>query len=77
MVNDSAVKYQVTAKAFMYDDKPEIKVFDEWYEAEQWIQEEIECRVSWRVTHTPYYITEKDLADIEQEEASCIEVTQI
>ena len=77
MVDGSAVQYQVTAKAFVYDDKPEIKVFDEWYEAEQWIQEEIESRVSWRVTHTPYYITEQDVADIEQEEASCIEVKQI
>lgn len=69
--------YKVTSKAFHMDDKPQVFTFDEWYEAEEWIQEELESRVSWRITHTPYMISEEDIPKIEEEEASLIQVERI
>ena len=77
MVDGSAVQYQVIAKAFGDDREPEIQIFETMHEAQQWVEEEVDCRVSWRVTHPPYMVNEDDIAEIEEEEASCIEITQI
>lgn len=69
--------YKVTSKAFEMDDKPDVRTFEEWYEAEEWINEELEARVSWRVTTSPYMISEEELPHIEQEEASLIKVERV
>ena len=77
MVDGSAVQYHVTAKAFGDDRETEVQIFETMQEAEQWVEEEIDSRVSWRVTHSPYMVNEDDIAEIEAEEASCIEITQV
>jgi len=70
-------QYKVTYKAFDMDNKPLVKVFDQWYEAEQWIQDEKQARIDHTIQHCPYYINESDLADIERSEHSLISVEQI
>lgn len=70
-------QYKVTYKSFDMDDKPTIKIFDQWYEAEQWIQDEKQARIDHTVQHCPYHITEKDLADIEEQEHVLISVETI
>ncbi len=70
-------QYKVTYKSFDMDDQPTIKIFDQWYEAEQWIQDEKQARIDHTVQHCPYYITENDLADIEKQEHVLISVETI
>lgn len=70
-------QYKVTYKSFEMDNKPTIKIFDQWYEAEQWIQDEKQARIDHTIQHSPYHITEKDLADIEEQEHVLISVETI
>ena len=69
--------YRVTYKAFEMDDKPIVKKFDEWYEAEEWVQDEIARRVDWRVQHTSYYIDDSAYEHFQEEEAALIKVDRI
>ena len=71
------MRYKVTYKAFDMDDKPVIKFFDQWYEAEEWIQDEKQARIDHTIQHCPYYINESDLADIEEQEHCLINVQQV
>ena len=70
-------QYKVIYKSFDMDNKPVIKIFDQWHEAEEWIQNEKQARIDHTVQHSPYYITEKDLAKIEEQEHVLISVQTI
>jgi hypothetical protein len=69
--------YRVTYKAFEMDDKPVVKKFDEWHEAEEWVQDEIARRVDWRVQHTSYYIDDSAYGHFHEEESSLVRVDRI
>lgn len=62
--------YKVTAKAFEYDDKPEVLVFDCVYEANDYVADAIQDRVQWRVDHSPYSVTEAELLEWQYEETA-------
>ena len=69
--------YKVTYSIDHLDNNQTIKIFDEWYEMQDWISEEVNNRVQWTVDHSPYSISEEELKGIEEEEYSLITIQEI
>ena len=69
--------YKVTYSIDHLDNNPTIKIFDEWYEMQDWISEEVNNRVQWTVDHSPYSISEEELEQLEEEEYSLINIKEI
>ena len=69
--------YQVTYARDYLDPHPTVKTFDEWYEMQDWITEEVEHRVQFFVDHSPYMVTEKEREDQEQFEYSLIQIKEV
>ena len=69
--------YKVTYSIDHLDNNPTIKIFDEWYEMQDWISEEVNNRVQWTVDHSPYSISEEELEQLEEEEYSLITIKEI
>jgi hypothetical protein len=69
--------YKVTYAIDSLDNNPTVKIFDEWYEMQNWISEEVNNRVQWTVEHSPYSISENELQGIEQEEYSLITIQEV
>ena len=69
--------YKVTYPVNHLDNNPTIKIFDEWYEMQDWISEEVNNRVQWTVDHSPYSISEEELEQLEEEEYSLINIKEI
>ena len=56
------------------DPKPEILFFDTEEEAIDHVEEEIERRVSFQVSHSPYTLTEEDLSSLREIERSLVHI---
>ena len=69
--------YKVTYACDSYDPNPIVKTFDEWYEMQDWITEEVEHRVQFFVDHSPYMVTEKERTNQEQLEYSLIQIKEV
>tara|TARA_R100000655_G_scaffold17384_1_gene37157 strand:- start:691 stop:957 length:267 start_codon:yes stop_codon:yes gene_type:complete len=70
-------QYQVTAAVAALDSNPTIKIFDEFYEMQDWIEEEMQQRMEWIVQHSPYSISEEEYKAIEQEEYTLFQVKEL
>ena len=69
--------YKVTYAIDYWDTDPTIKIFDFHHEMEDWISEEVSCRVQWSVDHSPYSISEKELEELEELEYSLVRIEEI
>ena len=69
--------YKVTIAIDYLDTDPTIKIFDFHHEMEDWISEEVSCRVQWSVDHSPYSISEKELEELEELEYSLVRIEEI
>jgi len=67
--------YKVTsALGTNWEPNPEVKYFDNVYDADEYVSEIIQERVQWVVDHFQYAITEEELEMIEAEESSLIKM---
>jgi len=64
--------YKVTYAIDHMDTDPTIKFFNFHHAMEDWIHEEVSCRVQWSVDHSPYSISEKELEELEELEFSLV-----
>ena len=71
------MNYKVTYASFPLDEKPVIKTFDEHYEMEEWIFDEVQRRMDYVVQHSPYTISEKEYKEIEEYEYSLVKIEEI
>ena len=69
--------YKVTYAIDSLDTNPTIKIFDFHHEMDDWISEEVSCRVQWSVDHSPYSISEKELEELEELEYSLVRIEEI
>jgi len=67
-------KYKVTIAADSLDPNPSVQSFDSFYEADDFVQAFIDNAVQWRVDHSPYFVSEKELSDMREEELSLVKV---
>ena len=69
--------YKVTYAVDSLDTNPTVKVFDCSYEAEDWIDQQVENAVSWQIEHSSYSISENELDDLRQIEFENITYEEI
>jgi len=71
------MNYKVTYAIDSLDTKPVIKTFDEHYDMEEWINEEVQHRIDYTVQHSPYTISEEEYKEIEEYEYSLVRIEEI
>tara|TARA_R100000664_G_scaffold2544_2_gene6296 strand:+ start:1693 stop:1908 length:216 start_codon:yes stop_codon:yes gene_type:complete len=70
------MNYKVTYAIDSLDTKPVIKTFESEYEAEEWLNEEVQHRIDYTVQHSPYTISEKEYQEIEEYEYSLVRIEE-
>lgn len=58
----------VTCAVDSLDPHPEVIAFPSLWEAEEWVSEQVQARMDYRVQHSQYPVTEEDIAQWEEEE---------
>ena len=71
------MNYKVTYAIDSLDSNPTIKTFDEEYEAEEWMNDEIQRRISFTVEHSPFSISEKEYKEIEENEHTLVRIEKL
>jgi len=71
------MKYKLIHACYYTDSNPEIKIFDLWDELQDYITEEVERRVQFRVEHSPFSILEEEREAIEQEEYTLVKIEEL
>ena len=69
--------YKLIHSCYYTDSNPDIKTFDDWDELQDYITEEVERRVQFRVENSPFSISEKEREDIEQEEYTLVKIEEL
>ena len=62
------MNYKVTYAIDSLDTNPVIKIFESEYEAEEWLENEVQERIDYTVQHSPYTISKKEYKEIEENE---------
>ena len=68
------MNYKVTYAIDSLDTNPVIKIFESEYEAEEWLNDEVQHRIDYTVQHSPYTISEKEYKEIEEYEYSLVSI---
>ena len=71
------MNYKVTYAIDSLDPNPTVKIFDEEYEALEWLHDEVQRRVDYVVQHSPYTITDEEYQEIEQNEYSLVSLEEV
>jgi len=71
------MKYKVTYAIDSLDTQPVVKLFDEEYEAEEWLHNEIQERMDYTVQHSPFSISEEEYQEIEEYEYSLVRIEKL
>ena len=71
------MNYKVTYAIDSLDTKPVIKTFEHEYEAEEWLHNEVQERISWTVEHSPFTISEKEYQEIEDNEYTLVRIEKL
>jgi len=66
--------YKLAVYADMLDTNPTIETFSTEWEAQDAASEAINAAVQWRVDHSPYSISEKELEEMRQEESLLVKI---
>tara|TARA_R110000868_G_scaffold23753_2_gene95034 strand:- start:707 stop:922 length:216 start_codon:yes stop_codon:yes gene_type:complete len=66
------MQYKITAAMDSLDSNPIVVTFDDWYEAEEWIDTEVSRRLEWSVQHSLCTISDKEYEDMRENEMSLI-----
>ena len=71
------MNYKVTYAIDSLDTNPVIKTFENEYEAEEWLHNEVQERMDYIVQHSPYTISEEEYREIEENEYSLVRIEEI
>ena len=71
------MKYKVTYAIDSLDTQPVVKLFDEEYEAEEWLHDEVNRRVNFTVEHCPYKLSDREIINIEESEYSLVKLEKL
>ena len=71
------MNYKVTYAIDSLDTKPVIKTFDEEYEALEWLENEVQERMDFKVQHSPFSISEEEYKEIEENEYTLVRIEKI
>ena len=71
------MNYKVTYAIDSLDTKPVIKIFESEYEAEEWLNDELQHRIDYTVQHSPYTISEEEYQEIEENEYTLVRIEKL
>ena len=71
------MNYKVTYAIDSLDTNPTIKTFETEYEAEEWLNDEVQHRIDYTVQHSQYTISEKEYKEIEEYEYSLVRIEKL
>ena len=71
------MNYKVTYAIDSLDTDPFIKTFETEYEAEEWLNDEVQHRIDYTVQHSQYTISEKEYQEIEEYEYSLVRIEKL
>jgi len=71
------MNYKVTYAIDSLDTQPVVKLFDEEYEAIEWMNDEIQRRIEYVVAHSQFSISEKRYKEIEENEHSLARIEKL
>ena len=71
------MNYKVIYPIDSLDLLPTIKTFETQYEAEEWLNDEVQHRIDYTVQHSPYTISEEEYREIEEYEYSLVRIEKI
>ena len=69
--------YKVTQAVDYLDTNPVVSLFEEEWEALDFMHEYINGVVQYRVDHSPYSITEKELEEMHEQECTLIRIEEV
>tara|TARA_R100000388_G_scaffold70056_1_gene50722 strand:- start:30 stop:251 length:222 start_codon:yes stop_codon:yes gene_type:complete len=70
-------KYKLIYKIDHLDDNPMSELFDSSYELFEFLQEEVQRRVDFAVSHSPYKLSNQDIKDLEETEYSLVRIEEL
>ena len=71
------MNYKVTYAIDSLDTNPVIKTFDEHYDMEEWVHDEVQRRIQFQIEHSPYTISEEEYREIEENEYSLVRLEKL
>ena len=71
------MNYKVTYAIDSLDTNPTIKTFEHEYEAEEWLNDEVQRRMDYVVQHSPYTISEEEYREIEENEYTLVRIEKL
>ena len=71
------MNFKVTYAIDSLDPNPTVKIFDEEYEALEWLNDEVQRRIDYVVQHSPYTISEKEYLMIEENEYTLVRIEKL
>ena len=71
------MNYKVIYPIDSLDLLPTIKTFETQYEAEEWLNDEVQHRIDYTVQHSPYTISEEEYKEIEEYEYSLVKIEKL
>ena len=69
--------YKVTYAIDSLDTQPVVKLFDEEYEALEWMNDEIQRRIEYVIEHSQFSISEKEYQEIEENEHTLVRIEKL
>ena len=69
--------YKVTYAIDSLDTQPVVKLFDEEYEALEWMNDEIQRRIEYVIEHSQFSISEKEYQEIEENEHTLVRIEKV
>ena len=70
-------KYKVIYAVDYLDSNPTIKYFDDWYDMQDYVPDEIQRRIDYIVQHSSFTISEEEYKEIEEYEYSLLKIEEL
>ena len=56
------------------DPNPSVELFDTMSEAQDWVADEMQRRIDWQVSHSPYPISDDELDEMRETEFTLVRI---
>jgi hypothetical protein len=70
-------KYKVTYKIDHLDNNPSVDYFECFDEMQEFLHEEVQRRIEFAVSHSPYQLSNQDIKDLEETEYSLVRIEEL
>ena len=58
------------------DTNPTVEIFDTMSEAQDWVADEMQRRIDWTVSHSPYPVSDDELDEMRETELTLVRIVK-